>query len=132
TGACHFGHHRQHTLSRRTKRWHTILMPCSRVYLRQRHSLIPLPDHLEYAPTLSPLSNYHSPGLVSIQTDLGSVSDHSRLGPAGTGGHHPAWLSPASASNTPRTARSSRCGFSAMPVRICARSCPRSCADVED
>jgi hypothetical protein len=36
-------------------------------------SLIPLPDHLEYAPTLSPLSNYRSPGLDSIQTDLGSV-----------------------------------------------------------
>jgi site-specific DNA recombinase len=41
-------------------------------------------------------------------------------------------VAPASASNTPRTARSSRCGFSAMPVRTCARSCPRSCADVED
>jgi hypothetical protein len=36
-------------------------------------SLIPLPDHFEYAATPSPLSNYRSPGLESIQTDLGSV-----------------------------------------------------------
>jgi hypothetical protein len=35
--------------------------------------LIPLPDHFEYAATPSPLSNYRSPGLDSIQTDLGSV-----------------------------------------------------------
>jgi hypothetical protein len=36
-------------------------------------SLIPLPDHFEYAATPSPLSNYRSPGLDSIQTDLGSA-----------------------------------------------------------
>jgi hypothetical protein len=35
--------------------------------------LIPIPDHLEYAATPSPLSNYRSPELDSIQTDLGSV-----------------------------------------------------------
>jgi hypothetical protein len=44
------------------------------LHLRQSlRPLIPLPDHFEYAATPSPLSNYRSPGLDSIQTDLGSV-----------------------------------------------------------
>jgi CRISPR-associated protein Cas5d len=35
--------------------------------------LIPLPDRFEHAARPSPLSNYRSPGLDSIQIDLGSV-----------------------------------------------------------
>ena len=41
---------------------------------RETGSVIPLPDHFEHAATPSPLFNYRSPGLDSIQTDLGSVS----------------------------------------------------------
>jgi hypothetical protein len=40
---------------------------------KKARNLIPLPDHFEHGATPSPLPNYRSPGLDSIQTDLGSV-----------------------------------------------------------
>jgi hypothetical protein len=46
---------------------------CFRPQGLETDALIPLPDHFEYAATPSPLSNYRSPGLDSIQADLGSV-----------------------------------------------------------